>query len=86
MPLSIILIVLWVVGIPAFVVFKAMAARSLIMREDNTLGNTPQILGKPSSLSPADDRNQQLALAFISSGYLFQRYRLQYVWWEAVSR
>ena len=86
MPLSVVLIALWVLGIPAFVVYKAISARRLLQREGNGYRNAVETLpGSRSGVqSQADDRNHKLALTFISCGYLFQRYRLQFVWWEAV--
>ena len=99
MPFSVGLVLLWVIGIPAFVVRKSTRARILMrasLKEEEPLWerNAPRVAavdidaGGPHGAhgvgSVADDNNRELALTQVSCGYLFQRYRLRYVWWEAV--
>jgi hypothetical protein len=94
MPFSVGLVLLWVLGIPAFVVGKSTRARILMRAGEEPLrgNNAPRVAAVDIDAdgpahgvgSVADDNNKKLALTQVSCGYLFQRYRLRYVWWEAV--
>ncbi len=90
MPLSIILIVVWVLGIPAYFAYKSVQARALVrsaapLRRPNRVyaGDTAPDATEPD-LPDANERSRKLALIQTSCGYVFQRYRLRWVWWEAV--
>jgi hypothetical protein len=89
MPLSL-LIVVWVVGIPAYFAYVSVKARRLVrsafhQRRLNRTRIVPGPLGAMDAHPDcADDKSRDLALIQTSCGYVFQRYRLRWAWWEAV--
>jgi hypothetical protein len=99
MPLSLVLIVVWVVGIPAYFAYVSVTARRLVRSAFSRLKlNRIRQAGRIMDAHPAravqehgtdarssaDLKSRDLALIQTSCGYVFQRYRLRWAWWEAV--